>query len=295
MRSLLILLLGGLAATGAVGGCQTLSGAFDKSTANARAGIVRAKKFTESNDSKGTMYWSHFDATKRSSVINARQDGSILVLAEVTPDAAVQKSLDALAKANVADKVDAELQLKTASTIAQLGQRTANVNMLRDALYRLAEGANNNPGVFYFFGSPTPAPSAAPAPAPATTPRLGNANVRPDASPASGAQRDAPTCPTCGTTYERLFMATLKTYEAAVQAEAQATKAQAEADKAKAELEKAKLEAKGSKPDTTAAQKLSKPTSSIDSTGGKVKKTLNQTQTTKIKQPKAKSKPVIKP
>ena len=211
------------------------------------------------------------------------------VLAEVTPDAAVQKTLEVLAKAKAGEQVDAETQLKTASTIAQLGQRTANVNMLRDALYRLAEGASNNPGFFYFFGSPAPAPtSATGSPASPVAPfKLGNTNINPTNNPTSGTSA---TCPTCGTTYERLFTLTLNTYASAVKDEAEATKAQAEAekakaeaDKAKAELEKAKLDAKGDKQDGTATQKPPKPTAPADTVKVKTKKS----EASKVKKPKS--------
>jgi hypothetical protein len=202
-RSRLALLL--VVITSLLTSCQTVNRVFTRSPANGRAGIVRATKFTE-----GTLFWSHFDATKRSAIINVDSTGNAIVLAEVTPDAALQKTLEIAGKASVLSKVDAETQLKTASTIAQLGQRTANVNMLRDALYRLAEAANNKPTTFYITSQKD---------------TLVNAK-----------------CDNCGTLYERLFKATLNTYSAAVESEAKATIAQAQAEKAKAEADAKKAE-----------------------------------------------------
>ncbi|RTQ46575.1 hypothetical protein EJV47_21745 [Hymenobacter gummosus] len=245
--------------------CQTSTGVFDKSVAGSRAGIVRATKF---ESKKGTLFWSHFDATKRSSIISTDSSGRTFVLAEVTPDAAVQKTLDLLSKAKVTDNVDAEAQLKTASTIAQLGQRTANVNMLRDALYRIAEGANNNPDAFYRCGCPSDGDKASTPPSPAqttsndtikksnttqtkttTSTKPGKANTTQTTSSES-TEKSSTTqtvstkagATSASTMYERLFQATLATYAAAVKSEADA-----EIEKAKAEVEKAKLEAAAKK------------------------------------------------
>lgn len=215
MRLFLVFSWSLLAIAGILTGCQTINRAFSKSNANARAGIIRVTKYVESDtakkrrpaDSQGTLYWSHFDATKRSSIINANSNGTTTILAEVTPDAAVQKTLEVLSKAKVLDKVDAEAQLKTASTIAQLGQRTANVNMLREALYRIAEGANNEPNVFYFRSSSTVAGKPGATKKDSTKPGETKLAV----SEEGGL--------TTSTMYERLFLATLKTYEVAVKAQ----------------------------------------------------------------------------
>ncbi|MYY43954.1 hypothetical protein [Elizabethkingia anophelis] len=67
------------------------------------------------------------------------KDGKIRVLSENAPDAAIQSLTAITAKANIIGKVDASAALNTQRTIAQLGKRTAAVNMLRDALYRLNE------------------------------------------------------------------------------------------------------------------------------------------------------------
>lgn len=67
------------------------------------------------------------------------KNGKIRVLAENAPDAAIQSITDISAKVKGIESVDVEAAFKTQRTIAQLGKRTAAVNMLRDALYRLNE------------------------------------------------------------------------------------------------------------------------------------------------------------
>ncbi len=169
--------------------CKTSTGTFDYANARTsiRAGIVRAAKFQKAP----TLFWSHFDATKRASIVNTDSNGNATILAEVSPDAALQRTLELAAKTDVVGKVSAETQLKTATTIAQLGQRTANVNMLRDALYRLAEVTYNNdllkPG------------------SPLTAIHTTNSVV----SSPSGTAPASTDCNTCGTMYERLFKETL--------------------------------------------------------------------------------------
>jgi hypothetical protein len=100
-----------------------------------RYGVARLGQFT---DSKGTEFWSHFDATQRSATTFVH-NGRIHVLSEVPPDAAVQTLTSVVAKLNVKNTVTADFSLQTAKTIAELGQRTALVNMQRDALFRLSE------------------------------------------------------------------------------------------------------------------------------------------------------------
>lgn len=131
-------------------------GCFMNNRARGSAGIVRIPQYVE-NDSinleigkskkndkntikkdNGTFLWSYYDATKRGSVMYVK-DGKIRVLAENSPDAAIQSITAITAKANIKGQVDAEFALNTQRTIAQLGKRTAAVNMLRDALYRLNE------------------------------------------------------------------------------------------------------------------------------------------------------------
>lgn len=121
--------------------CSTFKDAsFQNNKAVGKAGLVRVPQFLnkKSND-KGTFMWSHYDATKRGSLIYIDKNGRIRVLAENPPDAAIQSITNITASANVSGKVDASLVYKTSKSIAELGKRTASVNMLRDALYRLNE------------------------------------------------------------------------------------------------------------------------------------------------------------
>lgn len=91
-----------------------------------------------------TLFWSHYDASHRSSLFKVDENGKLTILAENPPDAAVEKSLGIVGDVKVGDKVTAKATLDAVQSIAELGQRTAAVNILRDALYRLAELCNNS-------------------------------------------------------------------------------------------------------------------------------------------------------
>ncbi len=110
--------------------------ALQKTGGNGKSGIVRIPQFVD--EKQGTFLWSHYDASKRGSVMYVK-DGKIRVLAENAPDVAFQTINEISAKANVTGQVDAEVLIKTQRAVAELGKRTAAVNMLRDALYRLNE------------------------------------------------------------------------------------------------------------------------------------------------------------
>ncbi len=118
-----------------------LLGRGGKTNAKARSGVIRMKQF---NDTLGTYFWSHFDATKRSSLNFIDRKGNVRVLAEVQPDAALERVTDLVASAEW-EGVSAETKVTVATTMAELGQRTAPVNMLRDGLYRIAELRYNDP------------------------------------------------------------------------------------------------------------------------------------------------------
>ncbi len=124
-----------------ISGCSSFRDAsFKNNRAKGDAGIVRINQFTNNKkDSVGTFMWSHYDATKRGSLMYIDKGGKIRVLAENPPDAAVQSITNIIASAKVDGKVDASLAYKTSKSIVELGKRTAGVNMLRDALYRLNE------------------------------------------------------------------------------------------------------------------------------------------------------------
>lgn len=122
-------------------GCSSFRDAsFKNNRARGDAGLVRVNQFTNNKkDTAGTFMWSHYGATKRGSLMYIDKGGKIRVLAENPPDAAVQSITNIIASAKVDGKVDASLAYKTSKSIAELGKRTAGVNMLRDALYRLNE------------------------------------------------------------------------------------------------------------------------------------------------------------
>ncbi len=115
----------------------TSCSSFKNNKAKSKAGIVRVPQFEGS--AKGTFLWSHYDATKRGALMYIDKNENIRVLAENPPDAAIQSITQITASANVDGKVYAKLAFETSKSIAQLGKRTAAVNMLRDALYRLNE------------------------------------------------------------------------------------------------------------------------------------------------------------
>lgn len=122
-----------------------LKGNSLKRKGNNKAGIIRMPQYTNCDSvgknckDQGTFMWSYYDATKRGSMMYLDPQGRVRVLAENPPDAAIQSITNITANANVDGKVDASLAFSTAQSIAELGKRTAGVNMLRDALYRLNE------------------------------------------------------------------------------------------------------------------------------------------------------------
>ncbi|WP_420399638.1 hypothetical protein [Flagellimonas sp.] len=119
--------------------CAGLKSSFDHSYSSARkkAGIVRVPQY---KSGQGTLTWAHYDATKRGSMIYVDGNGNVRILAENPPDAAIQSITEISAKVGSVEGVEnIEAALKTQRSIAELGKRTAAVNMMRDALYRLNE------------------------------------------------------------------------------------------------------------------------------------------------------------
>ncbi|MGG8495805.1 hypothetical protein ACQY1Q_05275 [Tenacibaculum sp. TC6] len=120
--------------------CGVFKSSFPTNKANGSAGIIKVPTYLDKNGkTQETFMWSHYDATKRGSLMYLDKKGNIRVLAENPPDAAIQSITNITAKTKINDKVDAELALSASKSIAELGKRTAAVNMLRDALYRLNE------------------------------------------------------------------------------------------------------------------------------------------------------------
>jgi len=106
------------------------------------AGISKQALFLtdDKEDIQPTLFWAHYDATQRGSMLYVGSDKKVRVLAENPPDAAIQSIVKIGAELKGIEGIgDAELALETQKSIAELGKRTAAVNMLRDALYRLNE------------------------------------------------------------------------------------------------------------------------------------------------------------
>lgn len=107
------------------------------------AGISRQQLFLESeNKSKiqPSLFWAHYDANQRGSMLYVDANQKVRVLAENPPDAAIQSIVGITAKVKGIDGVgEVEAAFNSQRSIAELGKRTATVNMLRDALYRLNE------------------------------------------------------------------------------------------------------------------------------------------------------------
>ena len=100
---------------------------FQNNKAVGKAGIIRVPQFTKyvkdkngkAIDTLGTFMWSHYDATKRGSLMYIDKNGRIRVLAENPPDAAIQSITSITANANIEGKVDASLAYETSKSIAR--------------------------------------------------------------------------------------------------------------------------------------------------------------------------------
>lgn len=97
-------------------------------------------KITNLKNEKSILHHVSYDASKRGSLIfKDEKTGNIILISEPPPDVATKLATELKANANINDKASAELYLNTTKTIAELGKRTASVNILRDALYKLSE------------------------------------------------------------------------------------------------------------------------------------------------------------
>ncbi|WP_294301738.1 hypothetical protein [uncultured Chryseobacterium sp.] len=100
--------------------------------------------------SMNSNYQMSYDAMRRGSMISINEKGRIdKVLSEVQPDAAIATTREVttrlMAKLKSGDSVSGENITKITETLSKLGERTAPVNMLRDALYRMEEHCVNFP------------------------------------------------------------------------------------------------------------------------------------------------------
>ena len=66
-----------------------------------------------------------------------------VICAEPSPDTAVGIAASALAAANVANKVDAQVAATLAEAVQSVGRRTQSIQLLRDGLYRACEAYLN--------------------------------------------------------------------------------------------------------------------------------------------------------
>ena len=92
------------------------------------------------NTDKMKIKISNNDADRRNAYIIYDVDKSKAVtLSEPPPDVIVSQTTDLVNKLKVDGKIDTEQNAKLAESVIQLGQRTVEVNILRDALFRLNE------------------------------------------------------------------------------------------------------------------------------------------------------------
>ncbi len=105
------------------------------------ASMTRQPLYTidKNGDKQGSLFWAQYTASRRGSMIFVDPNNNVRILSENPPDVAVASITELSAKLKASDEIDAEAVLRTQRSIAELGKRTAAVNMLRDALYRLNE------------------------------------------------------------------------------------------------------------------------------------------------------------
>ncbi len=112
------------------------------------AGISRQQLYTAKvgDNVLPTLFWSHYDATQRGGIYLVNADGTVKVISENPPDAAINSTIDVLAKAKVGDKVDAAAKFSAVKAVAELGQRNAGNYMIRDLAFRIEALKNNHDG-----------------------------------------------------------------------------------------------------------------------------------------------------
>lgn len=86
-----------------------------------------------------SVHWAYMDSNIRQSVIVVNKNGEAYIVSEPSPDTAVKATMDLASQLKYEDSVDAELKLKYATEVAQLGKRTVATTVLRDALYKMSE------------------------------------------------------------------------------------------------------------------------------------------------------------
>ncbi|MBP2616796.1 hypothetical protein [Chryseobacterium jejuense] len=107
-----------------------------------KASIEQFQLFkSQDNKIEPTLFWAQYDATRRGSMLYVDQNQRIRMLSENPPDAAMETIMGITAKVKglQGDVGEAEAAFNAQKSVADLAKRTAAVNMLRDALYRLNE------------------------------------------------------------------------------------------------------------------------------------------------------------
>ncbi len=101
---------------------------------------VGCKQLKKPEDKQG--YHFNYDPSRRGGLVLYDKNGDLRVLAEVQPDAIVATASDLatkLAGTIKGQEISIENALKITESISELGKRSVAGNILRDALYRLAE------------------------------------------------------------------------------------------------------------------------------------------------------------
>jgi hypothetical protein len=111
---------------------------------NVHKTTLKELKNTKSN------YQMSYDALRRGAILSIKSDGTLdKILSEVQPDAAIAQTIgittNLSAKLASGDDFSAEQITNITESLTTLGERTAAVNILRDALYRLEEHCINFP------------------------------------------------------------------------------------------------------------------------------------------------------
>ncbi len=102
-----------------------------------RVGIKPMPGFED--QTRPSVYWAYFDSNYRASVVYHDPEKKIVrVLSEVPPDTALSVIHELSSKINYKE-IEAEQTYHLTESVSELGKRTVAVNVLRDALYRLAE------------------------------------------------------------------------------------------------------------------------------------------------------------
>ncbi|WP_420399640.1 hypothetical protein [Flagellimonas sp.] len=89
-------------------------------------------------------YLAKYDAEKRGALIYKDRSGKVFTVSEVQPDVAISSILQLSSNLSQGETFTAEQTVNITRTVAQLGERTEAVNILRDALHRLSEIRNNS-------------------------------------------------------------------------------------------------------------------------------------------------------